>query len=184
VYRCCDFPDDDEYPKELCGLTPVPKLLQGFAPRHYFEKHLNFRKCNEVKMLEKDEKKLAKMCTEQKTEMGKRIYVCSECTYSKVTKAAVEGHFREKHTHEKPFQCEKCKYSTYNKDRFSQHTKRNGCSQNSYSCSKCNFVTSTKANLFHHEKKHEERKYQCSNCQKKFTYSWVLKNHKEKACKY
>jgi hypothetical protein len=192
VYKCWEFPEDIEYPNELPGLTPVPRLLQGFAPRQYFEKHLNF--CNA-----KNDKKIAgkvkenisveenndegksyekvKMCKRQMIEEGKFYYVCCKCHYKKVTKAAVEGHFLEKHTDAKPFSCRKCQYVTYNSDRFRQHTKIDGCSKNRYYCSKCNFVTSTKANISHHEKTHKAPKLKCFKCGKMFRHSWVLKNH-------
>jgi hypothetical protein len=206
VHRVCEFPDDfDEYPLDLPGLTPVPRLLQGFVSRNLFEKYLHFgeKKTVEKIILKRNENfeyyikerkggqirentrenETLKMYTTKKIGVRKFVHVCSKCDCVKVSKAAVECHFREKHMDVKPFSCGKCRYTTYNSDCFTQHTKKNGCSKNAYVCNKCNFVTSTRGNLANHKKTHYPPRYMCRNCGMKFTHSWVLKKHEKISCK-
>jgi hypothetical protein len=202
IHKCGEFPDDsEEYPYDLPGLTQVPRLLQGFTPRHYFENTLKcpssksankltlkknekgeyYVKENEIsETLYEGDREKKEMCLRRKIARGKYIYVCSSCNYSKVTRAAVEGHYRQKHLDMKPFSCTQCDYTSYNYDRFKQHTKYDGCSKNKYSCSKCSFVSSSKGSLLNHKKTHKAPQYKCSGCGKKFTHSFVLKKHTEK----
>ena len=119
-----------------------------------------------------------KMCKRKQDCNGKNRYICSKCGYSKVTKAAVEGHYRKIHLKAETLKCSKCKYQTYNSDRFKQHTSTiKGCAANAFRCKKCTYVTSSHASLFHHENTHKKRQHQCAFCSKAFHYTWCLKKH-------
>jgi hypothetical protein len=132
---------------------------------------------------DKSDVRVDEMCKRKKDCNGKNWYTCCTCGYSKVTKAAVEAHYRKIHLKGETLKCSKCKYETYNRDRFKQHTSTiKGCAANAFRCKKCTYVTSSHASLFHHENTHKKRQHQCAFCSKAFHYTWCLKNH-VKVCK-
>ena len=85
---------------------------------------------------------------------GKRRYICSECSYSKATKAAVLNHIGEVHLGATPQCCPHCPFKSGNPDVFRQHIKR--C-KNRLRCPYCAYSATKTYNMkLHIERKHRK----------------------------
>ena len=84
---------------------------------------------------------------------GKRSYRCSQCFFTKVTKAAVEHHINVSHGQKNYLACHLCHFKTFNPDCFRQHKKK--C-LNKFQCQLCPFSTTRTGDITRHRRTHQK----------------------------
>lgn len=108
-------------------------------------------------------------------ENGKRFYLCgyTNCTYKRVTRAAVLGHVNTYHLNLGSNNCE-CGFATSNSDSWQKH-KKEGCFTSA--CTICPYKCSLKSNLKTHMKSHEKGTFECRPCGKLYKHKQGLSRH-------
>lgn len=111
----------------------------------------------------------------QLTHKTKIIYECNDCSKSFNDFEKLSTHKKE-HGKEMPYFCSRCKHGFFHKDNKDQHEK--SCKSNGhYNCKQCDFTSNSKIGLMSHERTHSY--HFCDHCNKNFTSSWNLHQHKK-----
>lgn len=107
---------------------------------------------------------------------GERPFLCPECGKSYSSFQGVFRHQKEVHTDDRPFKCTQCGHASKTKRDFNHHLVKH-TDATPFMCTECGQRFKTKNNLRQHELTHKEKKYHCSECDKRFLRLVQLKSH-------
>ncbi|XP_072279450.1 uncharacterized protein [Pyxicephalus adspersus] len=147
------------------------KSLDSSDP-HISSSHNNNQKIINSEVIEEE----LPLLENQRTNLGERPYLCSECGKCFNWKGHLLRHLKS-HTDERPFSCFQCgkcfKHRADLRRHQSTHT-----GERPFSCSQCEKSFARKDDLLKHQKSHTgERSFSCLECGKGFTWKRALRIH-------
>ncbi|GBN03436.1 Zinc finger protein Xfin [Araneus ventricosus] len=115
------------------------------------------------------------ICKHMHIHSGEKVYTCPHCPRKFTQKSHLHSHLFQ-HTGEKRFSCNFCKKQFVEKRKFTRHLSKH--TEKRFRCPDCSKSFSFKYDMKVHRKSHtQEKPYNCSYCESKFTSSGSLAKH-------
>jgi KRAB domain-containing zinc finger protein len=169
-------------PKYTCPFCPFASRQLQSVNIHISRLHTNYRPhlCEACGKGFVKSSLLKEHIKEKHSAVGReRRYKCSSCSYTAYTRTMVARHEKKHKPCRVPeFRCDICDARLMTIYTLNEHKKLSHNDARPFMCPVCGFLAKSKKRLQSHLRCHEDKRFECDSCQKRFTLHAQLVRHR------